>query len=606
MPGMFKPRPSALALIAVLVIGLTAASGSRSALARAPSPEGILVADPAVVCQPGQLPTKWNDEYHPPQTIRVLRSKGPNAGGVDVVNFYDYVGVVLRAEYSTGLNKPPLWMRVGAITVKQYAWYKTMFWGGGRTVSGICWDVKDTTADQIYKPEKWDPNTNTWIAGNVPTPANLLAMDETWHMSLRKWMTDKSKSRLFLTGYRSGKQRSCGSDSTGFKIMQKGLRDCGVKGLTLEETLREFLEPNLLIVDTRGHDILGDGGSWFGDLGVLTAAGNGDTQWRLYGGTPDSFDQAAVGTFSVTHSSINAQATGDINFDGRADLVMLVNGGATLLVARATGTGYATPVATALTPAADRLLVDDFDGDLLADVGLVRSTGSQTAELKVMRGQSNGTLSAPSSWWSGPLDVSQDVVMAGDTNGDGKADLITRNGTACVHVGYLGRELREHVRLGPVSGRRHRLHRPWQCRARLPGQLGGGRREERRRRLQPRRPRRRHRRRQERNGHQGLWPAQQGRRVLRRPARAVAIVDGVRRRHAGGPRRQSRRAGRPWPAPEERKRDKAALAALGGAEHRPGKHERRNASVRRRPCLGQRPAVLSRSCTFARAARGPG
>jgi len=37
---------------------------------------------------------------------------------------------------------------------------------------------------------------------------------------------------MFLTGYRSGYQNPCGSDSTGYKIFQKSLFDCTVKNLT--------------------------------------------------------------------------------------------------------------------------------------------------------------------------------------------------------------------------------------------------------------------------------------------------------------------------------------------------------------------------------------
>ncbi len=434
---MSKTSLGAWALSLVLVAGAVASSGARPALA----------ADPAAVCSPGQLPTGWQDEFHPPDTVRVLRSKGPNAGHVETVNFWNYVGVVLRAEYSSGDNKPEPWMRIGALTVKQYAWYKTIFWGGGRvtitkpdgSTTVECWDVKDTTADQIYKDVKPDPaNPGQWIPANVPTAANLKAMRETWHVSLRKWVIKKNKSRLFLTGYRSGKQKPCGTDSTGFKIFQKSLRDCGVKGLTFEETLRRYYEPRFEIVDVRGHDMLGDGDEWRGDLGVLSPNG----AWRLYKSNASGFASSVNGNFSGL-GTILGQGVGETTGvdpnganDNRlfADLVMLVetSGSKKLKVAKANGSGFDTPSTTDAPNDTQMLVVGDFNGDLLADAGLLSTPSTGTARLAVMRGQGNGSFDPATDWWTGPLNLAAaDVfVAAGDVDGDGMADLIMRDSDA--------------------------------------------------------------------------------------------------------------------------------------------------------------------------------
>ncbi|MEX2546367.1 MAG: VCBS repeat-containing protein [Chloroflexota bacterium] len=431
---MPQPRRTAWVLITTLFAITTLVSSPRVVLGK--SPVGICPAD--------GMPTRWTDQFHPPNTIRVLRKTGPNAGKVETVDFWKYVGTVLRAEYSSGSAKPPPWMRVGAITVKQYAWYYTTFWRGGKvTITNPdgstrydCYDVKDTTADQIYRPEKKNA-AGEWIAANVPTAANLNAMRETWHVTLRKWQADKYRSRLFLTGYRSGRQNPCGTDSTGYKIYQKSLRDCGTKKMTLEETLRLYFGPNYLVVDTRGHDVLSDTNDWRGDLGVLTP---GTGAWRLYKGGGDSFTAGPSNSFGNI-GTVLGQGMGNVDVvdsnganDSKlmADLIMLVdNSGKKLLTARSIGNGLAQPISQNVPQgtAAEQLLVADFNGDLLTDAGLLSN-----GKLAVMRALGNGTFAEPVDWWTGPLNLSTDLAMAGDTNGDGKADLIVRNAAGVYSV----------------------------------------------------------------------------------------------------------------------------------------------------------------------------
>ena len=429
---MNYPRPSAWALSFVLVVGLFGSVGTGVSLASNPPPQ----------C------TGWTDEFHPPTEIRVRISRGPDIGTVAVVPFWDYVATVEAAEYSTSGPRGPIWLRMGALAVKEYGWYYAMHWRGGSvtitnedgTTTTECFDVKDTTADQIYKPVRLV--NGEWIPANVPSTAQLQAMAETWPITLRKWVAKNQKSRLFLTGYRSGKKHPCGADSDGFKIWQKSLGDCIVKGLNFEETLRRYYEPNVLIVDPRKHDILDDTDvngqpTYYGDLGVLTPSGN-NTAWRVYPGLDSGFADPVTGTFNVDSAKIAGQGLGDVNGDGRKDLVLLLKTGKILVAAvNGTGTGYVDPTSQDVPNGAPtaQLVVGDFDGDLITDVGLLRSTPvaplpEEPATLVVMRGNGDGTFSAPVDWWRGALDLTTEQVTAGDVNGDGKADLVIRDATA--------------------------------------------------------------------------------------------------------------------------------------------------------------------------------
>ncbi len=397
-------------------------------------------------------PTLWTDDLRPPQYIHVLRSQGPNAGRVEKVPFWTYVGTVLRAEYSTGSDKPAPWMTIGALTVKQYGWYYARYWRGakknfydsnGALIRTECFDVKDTTADQLYKPERWDATLGAWVPKNVPwaSAANLKAMRETWHISMRKWHKT-NQTRMYLSGYRSGIRKPCGADSTGFKIFQKSLRDCGVKGLTFEEVVREYFEPSFL-VDARGHDVLSDSGAWRGETGVVTDTG----QWRMYSAKTDmtGFDSNVVnGALGVNVKAAGlgnvnaADANGAADDKMLADLVVLTQNG-TLQVARSNGTTFTAPVANPVAPpAADRFVVADFNGDFMSDAGFVTFNGG-TATLKVMLRSADGAqFNGAVDWWSGPVGADA-FVAAGDVNGDGKADLVTRDATTGAYSTAISR-----------------------------------------------------------------------------------------------------------------------------------------------------------------------
>ena len=150
-------------------------------------------------------------------------------------------------------------MRIGALTVKEYAWYHTMHGAAARCVTTTdqqrrqhydttveCYDVKDTTGDQIYKPQEVGPD-GTVYKGNTPSTSVYQAMRETWHISLRKWtIKPRAATASFCRGYRSGKKMPCGSDATGFNLMkQASLRDCTRQESDLRRGNPRLLRPCL-------------------------------------------------------------------------------------------------------------------------------------------------------------------------------------------------------------------------------------------------------------------------------------------------------------------------------------------------------------------------
>lgn len=169
-----------------------------------------------------------------PSTIRVHRTETDT---VDVVPFREYVGVVMASgEWPYYL--PQAVLEVGATATKQYAWYYTLeghhrSWY--RTADGVCYDVKDTTNDQLYRPERSTVRQN-----------QLDAIEATWGLTLRK------NDRFFLTGYRAGEEPECGADANGWKIYAKSAVDCAEKGMDRQAIQELYLKPKLNFVWTEG------------------------------------------------------------------------------------------------------------------------------------------------------------------------------------------------------------------------------------------------------------------------------------------------------------------------------------------------------------------
>ena len=412
------------------------------------------------------MPTKWTNQSTPPSTIKVKRAVGPDAGKVQTVPFWQYASTVFRTEFSGG-GFATSTLRAGAVSVKQYAWYYAMLWRGGKVavygpdpdaegpltpplLGYDCYDVVDSTGDQLYRPEEL--KNGVWVLKNWPLPPNLDALAATWHISLRKdFLGKKGKpNKIFVSGYRTGTSKPCGYEDGTFRLYQKSVKDCGVKGMTTEETMRQYYGSNLYVVDVRDHDMLVDGwdGDYRGDVGFVN---NGS--WNLVSAGSPGF--AGTKSGSLNSGTVLDAAAGDVTgfhvpvadmdpITGKptnpyrkpyqssnvADLVTLVQGSPNkVVVYKSTGDtlNYLTEFDA---PGAQRLLVADFDGDMTADIGVVRSSagGGDPWTLQVRRSTNNSNFTDWINWWNGALDLSETTVMAGDVNTDGKADLVMTDG----------------------------------------------------------------------------------------------------------------------------------------------------------------------------------
>lgn len=175
------------------------------------------------VAQASSTCTGWTSTRVPPTTIRVLRTSGAASGRVQTVDFKTYVAVVEQAEWPS--SWPAEALKVGAITVKQYAWYFTIYYRGG-TGSGGCYDVVDNTYDQIYLPET-----------RVPAASVIAAVEASWTESLTRG------TAFMMTGYRSGTSSTCGADVDGSHVFQHSVFGCAANGMAADQILHLYYDP---------------------------------------------------------------------------------------------------------------------------------------------------------------------------------------------------------------------------------------------------------------------------------------------------------------------------------------------------------------------------
>ena len=186
------------------------------------------VAPQSVAASASPACNGWGSTSRPPDRIRVLRVR---TGRIESVPFRKYVVTVMGKEWPSYL--PQAVVEAGAVAVKQYAWFHAM--NPRRTNNGRCFDVRDSTGDQLYKPSK-----------ALVRPDHHRAADTTWGVRLTK------NGRFFMTGYRTGSKGACGSDANGRRLYARTAIRCANNGKGYRDILRIYYGPGLNIVSGGG------------------------------------------------------------------------------------------------------------------------------------------------------------------------------------------------------------------------------------------------------------------------------------------------------------------------------------------------------------------
>ncbi len=185
-------------------------------------------------------------------------------------------------------------------------------------------------------------------------------------------------------------------------------------------------------------------GAFFGDVANLAGDVDGDGKADLVG-VPSTYEVYVVlssgssfGTPTKWTTGIykgtKATLLGDVNGDGKADLVAIND--TTIGVRLSTGSAFAAETIWSLSgfvPGNKVNLLADVTGDGKADLVLIdQAVGTTPAAIWVSQSTGTGFFTA-TKWLAGAF-YGEDATVAGDLDGDGKADLVGFNHTFATYV----------------------------------------------------------------------------------------------------------------------------------------------------------------------------
>ena len=157
---------------------------------------------PSVAAATKEQCTNWTSRDEPPPDIAVYQVR---EGRVDRVDFQLYVARVVSREWNV---KQVELRNAGTVAAKQYAWYHVLHWRGG-TYNGECFDVRDTTQDQLYAAKP---------AGQIPNGV--------WESVRTTWTWQVFRDGKFImTGYRRGDDVRCAKDA-GHRLYARSALNC--------------------------------------------------------------------------------------------------------------------------------------------------------------------------------------------------------------------------------------------------------------------------------------------------------------------------------------------------------------------------------------------
>ncbi|GAA2738288.1 SpoIID/LytB domain-containing protein [Actinocorallia aurantiaca] len=149
-----------------------------------------------------------------PTTILVYRV---SLGRVDRVDFKTYVKNVLPNEWVP--SWPAESLKAGAMAVKNFGWYWALT-STRKTSWGACYDVKDNTDSQVYKP-------------GTATTATSAAVDATWN-------TRMTRDGKILEAHYCSTTTACGAWVSGDWMSQYGSRDKADQGQSHTTILKAY------------------------------------------------------------------------------------------------------------------------------------------------------------------------------------------------------------------------------------------------------------------------------------------------------------------------------------------------------------------------------